>query len=75
MSLETPTSKRQIGSDNLILHIQCFRVIEKEMSEDLLKYFSNTEVLRHAGGHFVPATGEQKKAFVAFFEKMQTTFA
>ena len=51
------------------------RVIETDMSEDLLKYFSNTDVLRHAGGHFVPASGEEKKAFVAFFDKMQKTFA
>ena len=49
------------------------RVIEKEMSEDLLQYFSNTDELRHAGGHFVPATGEEKKTFVSFFEKMQNT--
>ena len=49
------------------------RVIEKEMSEDLLQYFTNTDELRHAGGHFVPATGEEKKTFVSFFEKMQNT--
>jgi len=51
------------------------KVIEREMSENLLQYFSNTDLLRHAGGHFVPASGEEKKAFVAFFEKMQKTFA
>merc|ERR1719450_105077 len=35
------------------------RVIEREMSEELLPYFDNVEILRHSGGHFVPATGEQ----------------
>jgi len=47
------------------------KVIEKEMSEDLLQYFSDPEIINHPGGHFVPATGEEKKKFNLFLEKMQ----
>ena len=61
-------------SDSLIFTL-IIRVIEKEMSEELLPYFENVDILRHSGGHFVPATGEQKKAFVTFFEKMQESIA
>ena len=77
MSLETLTSDSKMkGRDNNLTNVKlCFRVIERDMSEDLLQYFSNPDLLRHAGGHFVPASGEEKKAFVAFFEKMQNTFA
>jgi len=51
------------------------RVIEKDMSEELLQYFSNVDTLKHAGGHFVPASGQEKKTFVNFFEKMQNALA
>eukprot|EP00092_Neocalanus_flemingeri_P090151 GFUD01114159.1.p1 GENE.GFUD01114159.1~~GFUD01114159.1.p1 ORF type:complete len:421 (+),score=114.93 GFUD01114159.1:57-1319(+) len=47
------------------------KVIEKEMSEDLLQYFASPDIIRHPGGHFVPATGEGKKEFNIFLEKMQ----
>ena len=61
------------------------------MSEELLTYFSSVETLRHSGrinqnidiidftlflgGHFVPATGEDKKVFVNFLMKMQSELA
>ena len=45
------------------------------MSEELLPYFENVDILRHSGGHFVPATGEHKKTFVTFFDKMQESIA
>ena len=63
-----------LTSDSVIL-ILIIRVIEKEMSEELLPYFENVDILRHSGGHFVPATGEQKKTFVTFFDKMQESIA
>jgi len=47
------------------------KVIEKEMSEDLVQFFASPDIIRHAGGHFVPATGEHKKGFNLFLEKMQ----
>ena len=45
------------------------------MSDELLKYFQTPDIIRHPGGHFVPTTGDQKKSFITFFEKMQTSFA
>ena len=45
------------------------------MSEDMLQYFGNTELLQHPGGHFGPASGQEKKIFVSFFDKMQQKFA
>jgi len=66
-----------VDNDNKIslptLHVfgQTDRVIEGEMSEELQTYFSSVETLRHSGGHFVPATGEDKKVFVNFLVKMQ----
>jgi len=50
------------------------KVIEKEMSEDLLQFFADPDIIRHPGGHFVPATGEQKKGFNVFLEKMQQLY-
>ena len=59
------------------------------MSEELKSYFSSAETLRHSGkknlflifilflflgGHFVPATGEEKKVFVNYLQKMQNEF-
>jgi len=47
------------------------KVIEKDMSEDMLQFFASPDIIRHPGGHFVPATGEHKKGFPVFLEKMQ----
>ena len=63
-------------------------MIEKAMSEELMTYFSSVDTLRHSGriikliiitislnvigGHFVPATGEDKKVFVNYLVKMQS---
>merc|ERR1711913_198021 len=45
------------------------RVIESNMSDDLLKYFSHPEVYNHSGGHFVPTAGPAKTTFVDFLAK------
>ncbi|ELT98892.1 hypothetical protein CAPTEDRAFT_223070 [Capitella teleta] len=47
------------------------KVIEKEMSEDLLQYFVDPAILTHPGGHFIPASAQQKKIYVDFFTKMK----
>jgi len=47
------------------------KVIEKNMSENLLQFCENPEIIRHPGGHFVPASGEHKKGFNVFLDKMQ----
>ena len=47
------------------------KVIEKEMSEHILDYFADPEILVHPGGHFVPATGVQKKVYVDFLNRMK----
>ncbi|XP_074659693.1 esterase OVCA2-like isoform X2 [Tubulanus polymorphus] len=45
-------------------------VIPKEMSEDFLRYFVKPQTLTHPGGHFVPASGAQKKVYQNFFNNM-----
>lgn len=47
------------------------KVIEKEMSEHILDFFQDPEILVHPGGHFVPATGAQKKVYVDFLARMK----
>ena len=49
------------------------RVIEREMSEELLQHFHQPELLRHPGGHFVPATGSTKHGFTQFLDRMLAT--
>lgn len=41
------------------------------MSVDLLDYFQDAAILKHEGGHFVPASGPQKPHYIQFLEKMQ----
>ncbi|XP_071803823.1 esterase OVCA2-like [Asterias amurensis] len=43
-------------------------VIPKESSESLLELFTNSQVLNHPGGHFVPASSPQKKIYLEFLE-------
>lgn len=39
------------------------------MSEELMEFFENSELLRHGGGHYVPATSKEKQAYFAFLER------
>ena len=41
------------------------------MSEDLLQLYTDATVLRHAGGHHIPASGKEKPVYIQFLEKMQ----
>ena len=50
------------------------KVIGTKMSEDLLSLFegTNSQVLYHAGGHFVPAGSKtEKPVYVNFLERMK----
>jgi len=42
------------------------KVIEKEMSEDLLSVYDDKSVINHKGGHFVPATSAEKSQYIQF---------
>lgn len=44
------------------------RVIPKDMSEELLACFKDAHTIQHPGGHFVPASGPQKKLYIEFLE-------
>lgn len=44
------------------------QVIPGEMSEDLVQLYSNATVLRHAGGHHIPASGKEKPTYIQFLE-------
>lgn len=46
------------------------KVIEKAMSEDLLKLYKNKVVLNHKGGHFVPATSAEKTVYINFLKNV-----
>ncbi|XP_053373634.1 esterase OVCA2-like [Mercenaria mercenaria] len=46
------------------------RIIQKEMSEDLLQYFIEPRILQHDGGHFIPASAPQKKVYTEFLQEM-----
>ncbi|XP_036362320.1 esterase OVCA2 isoform X2 [Octopus sinensis] len=45
------------------------RVIPKSMSEELLENYTNCTILQHAGGHYVPSTSLEKKAYIQFIEQ------
>ena len=47
------------------------QVIPKEMSEEFLQYFNSPTTYIHAGGHFVPATGEAKRAYIDFLDRFK----
>ncbi|XP_053946360.1 esterase CG5412 [Anastrepha ludens] len=43
-------------------------IIPKEMSKNLAAYFKQAEVLEHPGGHYFPATAQQKQTYINFFQ-------
>lgn len=47
------------------------KVIQKEMSEELLTYFRDCMALQHPGGHFIPAGNAQKKIYLEFLDKIK----
>ena len=46
--------------------------IFSEMSVDLLQHFVEPKTLEHPGGHFIPASGAQKKVYLEFLTDMIT---
>ena len=46
------------------------KVIEREMSDAILETFHEPVILRHPGGHFVPATGKQKQVYIDFLKSV-----
>ena len=38
------------------------------MSEELLQQYKEPKVLNHSGGHFIPATSQQKKVYLEFID-------
>ncbi|XP_005096416.1 esterase OVCA2 [Aplysia californica] len=47
------------------------QIISESMSEELLQYFRDPTILRHPGGHFVPAASAQKKGYMGFLNDMK----
>ncbi|XP_022210718.2 esterase GA18864 [Drosophila obscura] len=43
-------------------------IIPKDMSAALASHFKNVEVLEHSGGHYFPATAQQKQTYINFFQ-------
>ncbi|XP_071111444.1 esterase OVCA2-like [Haliotis cracherodii] len=46
------------------------KVIPKEMSEALLPCYKEPVILQHPGGHFIPASSQQKQVYLQFLDKM-----
>lgn len=62
--------KEKITIPTLHVFGETDQVIQKPMSEEILEYFHDPQVLMHPGGHFIPATGAQKSAYLKFLENM-----
>ncbi|XP_061180389.1 esterase OVCA2-like isoform X2 [Saccostrea echinata] len=60
--------KKPITTPSLHVFGDSDKVIQKEMSEDLLQYFVNPSVLKHSGGHFIPVSSIQKKVYIEFLQ-------
>ena len=45
------------------------QVVLPARQDILSEYFSNATIVRHEGGHFVPATSKQKPAYLKFLEE------
>ena len=41
------------------------------MSEDLVQLYADATVLRHPGGHHIPASGKEKPVYLQFLERMR----
>ncbi|XP_014239421.1 esterase OVCA2 [Cimex lectularius] len=55
------------------LHIigETDQVISKERCESLLEIFENPQILRHPGGHYIPASKEFKHVYKEFFDRFR----
>ena len=45
------------------------QVINPRRSEALLDFFEQPKVIRHDGGHYVPATSKQKASYLEFLQE------
>ena len=45
------------------------QVIDPRRSEALLAFFERPQVIRHDGGHYVPASSKQKQAYLEFLKE------
>ncbi|XP_065339437.1 esterase CG5412 [Cloeon dipterum] len=61
--------KQKITHPTLQVMGETDNVIPREMSEELAECFENPTVLQHSGGHYVPATGQQKPVYIEFVKK------
>jgi len=50
------------------------KVIECSMSEELVQFYNNPDIIRHEGGHFVPTSPHTKHHWTEFLKKMQNNF-
>ncbi|CAH1799337.1 unnamed protein product [Owenia fusiformis] len=63
--------KEPITIPTLHVYGETDKVISGEMSEELLGSFREPTILQHKGGHFIPATSQQKKVYLEFLDKMK----
>ena len=62
--------KKKISVPSLVVIGDDDKVIERPMSDDVLPMFEDVTVVRHSGGHYVPAGAEEKKLYTKFMQKV-----
>lgn len=60
-----------IAMPSLHVYGQYDKVIQEQMSRDLLPLFQGAHILNHQGGHFVPAASAHKHVYQEFLKKFQ----
>ena len=63
--------KNAVKIPTLIVIGEGDQVIVPSRSELLLPFFNQAQVVRHEGGHFVPATSKQKQAYLTFLDNQK----
>ncbi|XP_066928299.1 esterase OVCA2-like [Clytia hemisphaerica] len=61
----------QITCPTLHVYGDTDKVIPKEMSIDLQTIFTNSTVLNHSGGHYLPATSAERKVYQSFLDQFR----
>jgi len=47
------------------------RVIEREMSDEIVPLFTDVSLIRHSGGHFLPTGAKVKADLLKFIDEMR----
>ena len=68
---ELALNTKLINIPSLHVYGSTDKVIEFEMSEELIGFYEQPNIIRHEGGHFVPTSAQTKPQWTDFLRKMQ----